>query len=583
MGLLRPATPGFLVTLIATILLGVVSFSVPWFKSVFFLKASLSIENINGSVTFGVLGYCLELSNGTTCSKASVGYELDINALVGNKTSIEIPNVVVKWITYALVLHIVAFALAAGSAFFGLLAHVRELSMSCFSTCVSGFGAAIALLAFIFDLAFFFIAKSRINSVSGGSATMGNAIWLTLAAWLLLFFSGCFYGLGRCCIRRRPRDAYNKRENSDRWNPPAGGNGTYDDPLRLDAVKAEADRKARQKQGEQGLPAFQEYDPTQPLTHGGDDEHPSLHYQDAAPGAGQQGYAGGYARAAEGTRAVDEYYAPSNQQANSYPPQPRRQATGGSAHTHTTSGYAPSQVAYVQGTSITSSPPPVPPVANTGYLAAGGQYDHTQYPSQVAQYDHGQYASQNTQYGDDQYGNNPFGSNAGASTYNNVAAPHAQYAAPNAYSDPYNPYAQPQEPVLHPDTYNNTGLLYTAPSPAHPEPSAYFPQSTPIQPPSQPTQQPTRSYTLGGGGYGSSSVPDMGDQHAAAAAYMPYAGGSSAAPVVNTSVGHVVGAPSPRGPRPFSQSSVDGGRYDDSPPVYDAATAQPAGQWGAKR
>ena len=288
--------------------------------------------------------------------------------------------------------------------------------MSCFSTCVSGFGAAIALLAFIFDLAFFFIAKSRINSVSGGSATMGNAIWLTLAAWLLLFFSGCFYGLGRCCIRRRPRDAFNKRENSDRWNPPAGGNGAYDDPLRLDAVKAEADRKARQKQGEQGLPAFQEYDPTQPLTHGGDDEHPSLHYQDAAPGAGQQGYAGGYARAAEGTRAVDEYYAPSNQQANSYPPQPRRQATGGSAHTHTTSGYAPSQVAYVQGTSITSSPPPVPPVANTGYLAAGGQYDHAQYPSQVAQYDHGQYASQNTQYGDDQYGNNPYGSNAGAST-----------------------------------------------------------------------------------------------------------------------------------------------------------------------
>ena len=79
MGLLRPATPGFLVTLIATILLGVVSFSVPWFKSVFFLKASLSVESINGSVTFGVLGYCLELSNGTTCSKASVGYELGLS------------------------------------------------------------------------------------------------------------------------------------------------------------------------------------------------------------------------------------------------------------------------------------------------------------------------------------------------------------------------------------------------------------------------------------------------------------------------------------------------------------------------
>lgn len=73
---MRPATPGFLVTLTATVLLAIVSFSVPWFKSIYFLKASLSVEGINGSMTFGVLGYCLELNNGTTCSKASVGYEV---------------------------------------------------------------------------------------------------------------------------------------------------------------------------------------------------------------------------------------------------------------------------------------------------------------------------------------------------------------------------------------------------------------------------------------------------------------------------------------------------------------------------
>lgn len=73
---MRPATPGFLVTLIATILLAVVSFSVPWFKSIFFLKASLAVEGVSGSITFGVLGYCLELNNGTTCSKPSIGYEL---------------------------------------------------------------------------------------------------------------------------------------------------------------------------------------------------------------------------------------------------------------------------------------------------------------------------------------------------------------------------------------------------------------------------------------------------------------------------------------------------------------------------
>jgi len=73
---MRPATPGFLITLTATILLAVVSFSVPWFKSVYFLKASLAVEGTQGTITFGVLGFCLELQNGTTCSSPSIGYQL---------------------------------------------------------------------------------------------------------------------------------------------------------------------------------------------------------------------------------------------------------------------------------------------------------------------------------------------------------------------------------------------------------------------------------------------------------------------------------------------------------------------------
>ena len=77
MNLLRPATPGFLVTLTATILLAVVTFSVPYFKTVYFFQASLQTEGVDGSITFGTLGYCLHLkSNGTTCSKPSIGYEL---------------------------------------------------------------------------------------------------------------------------------------------------------------------------------------------------------------------------------------------------------------------------------------------------------------------------------------------------------------------------------------------------------------------------------------------------------------------------------------------------------------------------
>ena len=76
MSCLRPATPGFVVTLAATILLAIVSFCVPYLKTVFFLRATISQGGVNGSVIFGTLGYCLELSNGTICSKPSVGYEL---------------------------------------------------------------------------------------------------------------------------------------------------------------------------------------------------------------------------------------------------------------------------------------------------------------------------------------------------------------------------------------------------------------------------------------------------------------------------------------------------------------------------
>lgn len=74
----RPATPGFLVTLAATICLALVSFGVPMLKSIYFLKASLSAENVNGTITLGTLGYCVTLSNGTTCSSPHVGYEFGV-------------------------------------------------------------------------------------------------------------------------------------------------------------------------------------------------------------------------------------------------------------------------------------------------------------------------------------------------------------------------------------------------------------------------------------------------------------------------------------------------------------------------
>ncbi|TFK41887.1 SUR7/PalI family-domain-containing protein [Crucibulum laeve] len=584
MGFIRPATPGFLVTLVATILLAVVSFCVPYFKSIYFLKANISVSGINGSITFGTLGYCLELSNGTTCSKPSIGYQLDINGLVGNKLPIEIPQVAVKWITYALFLHVVALALSAGSAVFGLLAHVREMSMACCSTLISGLAAAVALIAFIFDIALFFVAKARINAI--GSAQVGNAVWLTLAAWILLFFSGCFYTLGRCCISKRgPRSGGDGND----WKSRIGGgesnptnNGGYAEQMRLDAVKAEADRKARQKATEGGLPAFFE---TQPLTARVDGDHVYTddQYKDAPPTPTHT--AGGYVPAPKGTRAVDEYYSPSrpNDAANTYPPQPQRQ---GSAHTYAPSTYT--QNSPSSPTQQHAQPTNYAPAAGYAAAAAGG-YAAYNAATTASPSPSNQHLSPHQQYATGQ----GYGHSAGGSSYH-TAASHDQQPSYTPY-DPYN--SQPQqynEPGFNAETYNNTAALapamplptvagagysqrsnanpyYTSPSP----PQQYAQQHQQYSQPSQYTQ-PERSYTLGGDGYGAQP-----NEHTSS--YFPYGTDTHNTPPapIDTNTGYIV---------PAQRSPVKGPRTQpvvlsaspprDSPPGYDPGHSNITGAWG---
>ncbi|THV01432.1 pali-domain-containing protein [Dendrothele bispora CBS 962.96] len=543
---LRPATPGFICTLVATILLAVVSFCVPYLKSVFFLQANIDVGGVNGTITFGTLGYCENLSGTTTCSSPSVGYQLDINSLVGNNTGIDIPQVAVKWLTYALVLHIVALILAAISSLFGLLAHVREMSMAYCSTCISGFAAAVALVAFIFDIALFFIAKARINAV--GSASIGNAIWLTLAAWILLFFSGCFYTIGRCCISsRKPR-----KDNEIPHDP-------YAEQMRLDAVKAEADRKATQKEG--GLPAF--YSESQPLTGrvDGDNVYADSPYQDNTPqtphgGYGRRpsqtsGYAhNGYVQAPAGTRAVDEYYNPTQpQNTSAYPPQPQRQASShshhpqrqGSGHTYATSNYAPS----TYNNYASAQSPPAQPLPSNQYLGVGQQSYPERYGTPGREYGHA----------------------TGGSTYYSAHEQHpssySQYDQPR--TDPYNPYNS---------TPPQTGYGSQA--------TSYYSAAA-----TTPGAGPERSYTLGGDGYGMNSVPPLPERqdsvppmpdHPSATAYnIPYAG--TTAPI-NTNSGNTSPVKGPRPPPGIPTTHSSPVEHEDSPPGYDAGTSGIAGAWG---
>jgi hypothetical protein len=70
----------------AAILLGIVAFDVPYFKSIYFLRIDLSgaaastvaANQTTPFVDLGVLGYCTDLQNGLglQCSPAKIGYSL---------------------------------------------------------------------------------------------------------------------------------------------------------------------------------------------------------------------------------------------------------------------------------------------------------------------------------------------------------------------------------------------------------------------------------------------------------------------------------------------------------------------------
>ncbi|KAM0751722.1 pali-domain-containing protein [Meredithblackwellia eburnea MCA 4105] len=300
---IRPVTPGTVVVLAGTILLVLVSVSVPLLKSIYFLSASFdatvgSTSVSSGQITLGVWGYCAASS----CSNATLGYTLsNFDEVFGvSGIAAEIPSSVTsaltKWLTYVLVLHPVAAAFGIIASLCGLLAHIREFAVTGFTTCFAGIGSSIALLAFIFDMILFYIAKKRIDA-AGGKAQIGNAVWMTLAGCLLLMFSGCFFGLGRCLIRKRRPE----REASEKSKPQV--DSAYAQQMRQDALSGGFGqlqetqppqpqkssffgRKGASNNGSSysgGLPAFQERNnEIIPLTavRGDEDEEEHVGYRD---------------------------------------------------------------------------------------------------------------------------------------------------------------------------------------------------------------------------------------------------------------------------------------------------------------
>lgn len=220
----------------------------------------------------------------------------DLNKVLDLKDMpFNIPTAVSKYLTYVLIIHIISLGFAALALLTGLLELIPGCVMMCFPTCLAGIAGGLALIVFIFDVAIFYIARARINAVQGASASIGAAVWMTLAAWLCCCFAGCAYGMGRaCCWDSGERGGTRRRSRRERQEEEAAYN--RDEQLRMQAIR---DDKLRQN--EQDLPNFATFE-RQPLTSDVDDKYYYEEAGNAVPalrhdnGQGIQGVGVGYGR-----------------------------------------------------------------------------------------------------------------------------------------------------------------------------------------------------------------------------------------------------------------------------------------------
>ena len=151
--------------------------------------------------------------------------------------------------------------------------------------------------------------------------------------------------------------------------------------------------------------------------------------------------------------------------------------------------------------------------------------------------------------------------------------PHTR-AVSNSSMDPFRAYTTPQtQPPFNPSAYNATARFspppstqpqpYTSPVPEPQALSSYYtPQVQSAAPPSQ-----SRSYTLGGGGYGENTLSALPDPRASdnSGGYLPYPGTPSTGSVYTG----LESPPAGRLPSPEL--------YEDSPPTYDEGFRAGAG------
>ncbi|KAJ7153562.1 hypothetical protein C8R43DRAFT_1066833 [Mycena crocata] len=183
----------------ALALLIVASISAPTVSKIDFLHVRVA----NGStVNFGSLGYCIQMEDGSSCTPTGVGYRIaEEIAAIGIDSFNRAQSVSLHGLTQGLILHQIA-AGVTGIAF--LLAVCSHRLGYLFASAVAFIAFLITLAVLIIDFVLFGSVKNHVNDNDGSAATFGNAIWMVLAATIVLFFASiatCF----ACVTARRHR------------------------------------------------------------------------------------------------------------------------------------------------------------------------------------------------------------------------------------------------------------------------------------------------------------------------------------------------------------------------------------------
>ncbi|CAO1632349.1 unnamed protein product [Jaminaea pallidilutea] len=379
--------PGTILALAAAILLAVATASVPTNKSVYFLDIR-SASNA-AVVKLGCLGFCVR----NQCSGSSVGYRLtDAASVFGISGNVpyasQLSSSLIHSLTYTLVLHPVTCGLSVLVVLFGLLQLCTGFITGWITTLFAGLATAVGLVTVALDFALFTIAKKRIQS-QGGTSNYGSAIWITLAAFILLLcaqFAFCC----ACCGRPGAGGGGGRSRNKKYKDDAADTDPAYGNRMRMDALQAENDRLHRANGGktEGRLPQFAEY-----VT---EHEVPLKHDYDGANGSSNH-------------YGVGQAYGG----ATSPPPQHHQYNSAGQ---QSNSGYVPG-VGPAYGARNAGGSSSIAPSAHSEYQDAsndvGGYGAHGHGLDPAGGYDDGQYGAYQDQ-GQGHHDNHHYGAMAGA-------------------------------------------------------------------------------------------------------------------------------------------------------------------------